>query len=100
VEYEKAPIIKAGEGFKIKITVYNKRRDAHHMLINAIIPDGWTADYRKSMLLHQYTLNGEAQTCEITVYPNENIVSENKIYVVFESKFNVTPLIVPMVLLG
>lgn len=100
VEYDEAPIVKAGVPFKIRITLYNKRRDAHHMQTKLILPEGWTADYPRDIMLHQYTLNGEARTWNITVYPNENIVAENKIYAVFESKFNVLPLIVPIVLLG
>lgn len=100
VEYDAEPQIRAGEPFKVTLTVWNKRRDSHRIEATAILPDGWTAEYQRSFLLHNQGLEKDLFKLEMVITANENIAPRNKITVLLESNINVLPVAVPLVLFG
>jgi len=106
VEYEKEPKVKPNSDFKVKITLSNKRRDARHCRVNVILPEGWSADYDRSVYLiyndenHNDTGRNES-TWEMTVHVGEKVDATNDIIVSFSnSAAHAVPMLVPIVLLG
>ncbi|MBE6651280.1 MAG: ADP-ribosylglycohydrolase family protein [Ruminococcaceae bacterium] len=100
VEYEKAPEIKAGETFKIKAYVYNKRRDSHQVEARVLLPEGWSATYPRGFILHNQGFKKSGFWWEMDVTANENVNAVNKIDIIFDSTLNAVPVSVPLVLFG
>lgn len=106
VEYEKEPRVKAEDEFKVKITLKNCRRDARHMAVDVVLPEGWSADYQRSVYLvfddEHHNLTGTNESVwEMTVRVGENVNALNNIYISFSNvSAHAAPLLVPVVLLG
>jgi len=112
IEYDKPPVIKEFEDFHIKVTFKNIAYEGDKMQcsVKMILPDGWTADYRKNVHvvrdLDLYTtkeqnISGETQNeYHYTVTANENIVASNRVYIMLESPNLCAPFVIPIILLG
>lgn len=101
VEYEKPPVVKAGDDFKIKVTFHNQRSFPSYYEIEASLPEGWTADYNRTVLVRSFTANCEAKgTWEIIVHVGENVSGINRIPITVFVKNSIIPLSIPVVLLG
>lgn len=100
VEYETEPVIKAGESFKVRVLVYNKRRDSHQIEARVLLPEGWTAVYPHGFIIHNQGFKGASYWWEMTVTAGERVNATNKIDVIFDSTLNAAPVSVPIVLLG
>ena len=76
------------------------------MAVGVTLPDGWCADYQKSVYLvfddEHHNLTGTNESVwEMTVYAGENVKAINDIVVSFSNlSAHAQPLLVPIVLLG
>ena len=103
VEYEKEPIVKAGDTLKIKITLNNLRSDAHYYTVDAYLPEGWTAEYPKTCHISYFQrLHQEAglATFEMILYVGENVKDINRVPIVINACQHAVPIMIPVVLLG
>lgn len=101
VEYERAPIVRPGEDFKIKLRLQNYKRDARQLNLDVILPEGWTADYYRTAFLIQpnCTTDGKG-TWEMTVHVGEKVEVVNKLYLSAWSMAHPMPMIIPITILG
>ena len=105
VEYEKAPQVKPGDTFKIKVTLKNKRYDPHYYEVNAQLPEGWTADYNRVIYAAHNTVEVSrfgtgVGTWEMTITVGENVAPVNRIPIVLTSLAHAVPVTIPVVLVG
>ena len=112
VEYETAPIAHAFKEFNIKINFKHLGISAEILQceFDLILPEGWTADYRKSMYIVRvcdyYTtkvqnISGEKQNeYSLKIIPGENILPQNHIYMLVNCEIFTSPLVIPITLLG
>ena len=112
VEYEKAPVIREFENFKIKVTFKNTAYEGEilHCTAKMFLPDGWNAEYSRNVHivrnLDLYTADGQNISGEtqneyhFVVTANENIMASNKVYIMLESPYLYSPFVIPVTLLG
>lgn len=103
VEYDREPIVKPGEDFKIKITLKNIRKDAHYYTVEPYLPDGWTADYNKTAHVSYYQrLHQEAGLgyIDMVIHIGENVDAVNRFPIVIYPCQHAVPIMIPVVLLG
>lgn len=108
VNYKKAPVIKPNEEFEITVNFSQVvHSEPVHAFINVLLPDGWSAQYKKNMhVLRKYDLYGDARdgedcnTLKIKVTAGENIENINRLYICATCDGYVLPFIIPVVLLG
>ncbi len=103
VEYERDPVVKAGENFKLKITLKNLRRDAHFYTVETYLPEGWSADHNKTVAIRysQRPHREDGIACmEMVIHIGEKVDAINHIPVVIQSCQHAIPIYVPLVLLG
>lgn len=105
VEYEKAPQVKPGDTFKIKVTLKNKRFDPHYYEVNAQLPEGWTADYNRIIYAAHNTVEVSQfgtgiGTWKMTITVGENVAPVNRIPIVLTSLAHAVPVTIPVVLVG
>ena len=105
VECEKAPQVKPGDEFKVKVTFKNNHYGPHHFEVNACLPEGWSAEYNKTVYVPHNTVEvsvfgtGVAHW-EMTIKVGENVGLINRIPLMFSSSAVAVPVMVPVVLLG
>ena len=101
VEYEKAPVIKPGEEFKIKVTFHNRSTQPYHVDVDMYLPEGWTADYGRSAYVTCATRNTSADTVyEAVVTAGEKVLTKNNIVLHVACPISSMPLLIPVTLLG
>ncbi len=101
VEYEKAPQVKAGDDFKVKITIKNKRWNPMHCEYTVSLPEGWSADYSSTgYVYHKGLLTKGENSWEMTIHVGECVLPKNNIQIMIEPKDRVMPIMVPIVLMG
>lgn len=101
VEYEKPSIVKAGEDFKVKVSFRNWRRNPLYLDMDVRLPDGWTADYSKTVFAIHDSIKGRGEGFwEMTIHVGENVEAINRIPVIVWARGNATPVFIPIVLLG
>lgn len=101
VEYEKEPFVKPGDEFRVKVSFTNHRGDPFFYELEALLPEGWSADYKKNCFITQITLKSDGKaTWEMTVHVGENVATINKIIITATAEGHVVPVMIPMVLLG
>ena len=101
VEYEKEPVVRPGEEFKIKITFGNRLSQPYHADVEVHLPEGWSADYRRSIYMDckaQYHV--PVNTYELTVTAGEKVSSRNDLVISVISPVCPMPLLIPVTLLG
>ncbi len=113
VEYEKAPEIKPFEEFDVTVKfeqIINK--EPISASINVVLPEGWTADYRKSLHISRirdlmdcsqepdFEFPNLYSELKIKITPNENISAVNKVYVIVERDTHIEPFVIPLTLIG
>ena len=100
-EYEGKPeILPLGE-FNVKLTLKNYQQDPHVFYFEAFLPEGWSAEYRKTAHCTHITANTSGKCVwEIKIKAGENVSARNNIYVVISSQNHVMPIFVPIILLG
>ena len=107
VDYKKAPVVTAGEPFSLSVKFSQVvHSEAIHGFMDVKLPDGWTAEYKKNLhIVRKWDLfnderDGEYNTLNITITPNENIQAINRLYIAVNCDGYVVPFIIPVVLLG
>ena len=111
VEYDEYPVVKKDVDFKIRFRFTQLINDKTvHGSVNIILPDGWTADYNKSVTIfkpldcfdtkEQNTRGVDQNVYEFSIKPNENIHSVNKVYVHIERQGHPMPYVIPLTLMG
>lgn len=103
VEYEKDPEVCPGEDFKVKVTFTCKKAGPYHMEIDVNLPEGWSADYRKTCYMQNRTLSklkDGTETWEMTIHVGENVNFINRIPVTVTARGHANPIMIPLVLLG
>ena len=110
VHYEGEPSIRPGGTLTVTVDLRNPQYDPQWLDIRVHAPDGWTADYQKSLcLLHRsscYTgpkglghTTGRG-TWSVTFTAGESVEAVNRIPVTFELRGYPIPLYVPLTILG
>jgi hypothetical protein len=103
VEFDREPKIKSGEQIKIKVTLSNLREDSRHYEADVFLPEGFTADYPKTVFTHYrqdlHHLDGKC-VWEVCITAGEKVESLNKIVAMFSSREHASPLLIPITLLG
>ena len=101
VEYECEPVVKPNSDFKVKISFKNNRFNSFHYEFDVCLPEGWTADYRRTCYIRNKTLcdNGRS-SWEMTIHVGEDVKSINRIPIMISPKGHAVPIMVPIVLLG
>ena len=110
VHYEGEPSIRPGGTLTVTVDLRNPQYDPQWLDIRVHAPDGWTADYQKSLcLLHRsscYTgpkglghTTGRG-TWSVTFIAGESVEAVNRIPVTFELRGYPIPLYVPLTILG
>ncbi len=98
IEYEKEPQVRAGDLFKVKITLYNKMPDPRHVRMSVALPEGWSADYAKTAYIEH---NLYKHAWEMTVLVGEAVSEVNRIIITVDaSDYHPVPLMIPVTLLG
>ena len=101
VQYETAPEVQPLTDFKVKVHFRNHRPDAHHMELTVALPEGWTADYRRSVYLEHGSMNTHNRaTWEMTIHVGEQVYAVNRVSVWVSASTHPLPLMIPMVLMG
>ena len=91
--YDRAPVVKTGEQIKLRLRLINFYcSDAYNLRMRLILPDGWTADYTKTVPLGSNAKTSIA-SWEATVTVGETQAKDH-IYLIGESPIHAQPLIV------
>lgn len=103
IEFNREPSVKSGDKITVKVTLSNLREDSRHYEAEVFLPEGFTADYPKTVFSHYrqdlHHLDGKC-VWEMTVTAGEKVESLNKIVVMFSSRDHAAPLLIPITLLG
>ena len=89
-EYDKPPIVKQGDQIRIRFKITNFHLDTYHIDINLILPDGWIAEYPKTLAVGGGTKNANP-TWECTVTVGET-KAKNHVYLVGTTSVHAQPL--------
>lgn len=101
IEYDCEPVVKAGEDFKVKVTLTNNRASAHHHRVDVFLPEGWTADYDRTCFSDQRTrITSKESKWEMTIHVGERVDSVNRIPIMISTSSHAVPVMIPIVLLG
>lgn len=101
VEYEGPSVVKAGQDFKVKVSFRNYRRNPLYMEMDVRLPEGWTADYSRSVFAIHDSIKGRGEGFwEMTIHVGEHVEAINRVPVIAWARGNATPVFVPIVLLG
>lgn len=100
VDYLGEPTVKPLEDYKIKITLHNHHRHPNYARITLHLPEGWTADYPRSLFVPHKSCGTPSASFEITVHVGERIEIVNHLAVTFHSGTYPAPFIAPITLLG
>ncbi len=103
IEYEKEPILKAGESLKGKITVTPNYRmeDQKYFNIRWILPEGWQAISRATLFTPApAALDFRHASIEFEIIAGERVEGRNRILCDMDCQAHPTPIIIPMIILG
>ena len=103
IEYEREPIIRPYEEFKIKITLQNYRYDPRYINVAVDVPETWSAEYGKNVFLTNFTTGGATvgkQDFEILINIGEKVSEVNNFMITLTSANHPLPLFIPITLLG
>ena len=101
IEYEEEPVVASGEEFKIKITFNNRISQPFHVDVEVLLPEGWSADYRRSVFLDCKAQNRiPVNVYEMTITPGDKIMPKNTVIIHVKSPLSPMPMLIPITLLG
>ena len=111
IEYEKEPVALPNEEFKMKIKFKQIiSQEALQGAVNIVLPEGWSASYRKSVHIAKqrdimevsmpYIDYDIYSDLDITIIPDENVKPVNKLYVNIEISSCCIPFTIPVTLIG
>lgn len=101
VQYDTTPEVQPLTDFKVKVHFRNHRPDPHHMELKVFLPEGWTAEYQRSVYLEHVSLNTHKRASwEMTIHVGEHVEAVNKVCVWVNATTHPLPLMIPMVLMG
>ncbi len=101
VEYEDKPEISPLCEFNVKLTLKNYQQDPHAFYFEVFLPEGWSAEYRKTAHCSHVTGNTSGQCIwKMKIKAGENVAARNNIYIVISSQNHALPIFVPITLLG
>lgn len=103
VEYDRAPRVKPGEDFTVAVTLTNYRYDSRYYSGTVYLPEGWSADYNKSI----HTIYRQDAFCQdgstvwnVTIHVGEHVEATNQISLWLNADGHAVPILIPLVLLG
>ena len=110
IHYEGEPTITPGGSLTVTVELRNPRYDAQWLNIRVYTPEGWTADYKKSVcFLHRSScstgpkglghVNGRT-SWQVTFTAGEHVDAINRIPVTMEIMGYPVPLYIPLTVLG
>ena len=79
------------------------RRDARYYTVEAYLPEGWSADYNKTVPIRYLQRPHKEDGCaclEMVIHIGEKVDAINRIPVVIHSVQHAVPIYAPLVLLG
>ena len=110
VHYEGEPTITSGGSLTVTVELRNPQYDAQWLNVRVHTPEGWTADYKKSVcFLHRSScstgpkglghVNGRT-SWQVTFTAGEQVEAINRIPVTMEIMGYPMPLYIPLTVLG
>lgn len=101
VEYEKDPVISAGDNFKVKIIFHHLYEQTLITNIQLNLPEGWNAEYRKSVFIYYNNQKPRSgHPYELVINVGEDVRARNNITIAVTTLLNPLPLYIPITLLG
>lgn len=103
VEYEREPIVKSGDDFRLRITLKNLRKDSHYFTVKPYLPEGWSADYNKtSPIRYIQKLHQEkgVSFVDMIIHIGEKLEPINQFPIVITSNEHAIPIYIPISLLA
>ena len=110
VHYGDEPYIQPGGRLTVTVELRNPQYDAQWLEVQVHVPEGWTADYQKSVcLLHRSSCSTGPKglghvtgrtTWQVTFTAGETVNAVNRIPVMMEIKGYPMPLCIPLTVLG
>lgn len=111
VSFEGEPRITANGEIGFELTLNNPSYTVYQLSVKVYTPDGWTANYPRSVTLHHSTgaadknyvwqpLTFDTKSIKVTLTANENISAVNRVYVAVEAVGYPMPLVIPVTVLG
>ena len=101
VEYDEEPVVKPGCDFKVRVRLRNMLETYYYHEVTVSLPEGWTADYSRTCYVKQQgDLNKDAGVWEMIIHVGENVAPVNRVSVMFSARLCVTPVMIPITILG
>ena len=101
VTYEGPAFVKSGEDFHVKVHFRNYRRGPLYFEMDVKLPEGWSADYSRSVFVIHDSIKGNGEGFwEMTIHVGEQVEAINRIPVMAWGRGKATPVVIPIVLLG
>lgn len=103
VEYDRTPRVKPGEDFTVSVTLSNYRYDSRYYSGEVFLPEGWTADYSRSIhtIYRQDAFQQDGRTVwQVTIHVGERVAATNQICLSLKADGHAVPVLIPVVLLG
>ena len=101
VEYDQEPMIRPCGESKVRVTFRNVDSDPHWEAIRVSLPEGWTAEYPRSLYLeHRSAQTSVYAKWEMTVTAGEHVDAVNRGLIEVVSEHRPLPLYIPLVWLG
>ena len=101
IQYDTTPEVQPLTDFKVKVHFRNHRPDPYRMELGVFLPEGWTAEYQRSVYLEHGSLNTHKRASwEMTIHVGERVEAVNKVCVWVNAATHPLPLMIPMVLMG
>lgn len=111
LEFEELPVAKSGNPIVAHLKLINRHRDPRQLCFRAFLPEGWSAEYKRSEFMQQFYCQLVTPVferadydydCEwtITITPGENIDAINRIPIEITSPGRPTAIYFPIILLG
>lgn len=101
VEYEKTPVVKPGDTFKVKVTYHHLYEQTLVANLDMILPEGWTSDCPRTMFVNYNNQKPRfGSTLEFTITVGEKVDAVNQPMLRTTYLTNPMPLCIPITLLG
>jgi hypothetical protein len=111
VIFEGEPRILPGGELKLKVNLENLSYTVYQLSVRVMTPEGWSASYPKSQVLHHATkardssyvyrtMTSGFQSFFVTLQAGEHTEAVNRIYVAIEALGYPVPLVIPVTVMG
>mgnify|MGYP003309530689 CR=1 FL=1 len=102
VALDREPTVRPGESITVDLTLITKIFRIYYYTLDVILPDGFTADYPRTVYCSQHTRDGQypVSTATLTLTAGETVSARNEVILRIGVDGSPRPLLIPIVLLG